>query len=104
MGSEVETPKKQMCRKRPGAALAREDPLEEDPDCYESVYERIETVVVQGEDEGDIIIETEQYEKSENIFEVQVEEGGVIIQEMPIIPEMTDTVVEEGIVEEDGIK
>ena len=89
-----------MCRRRPGTLQE----AVEDPDCYESVYERIETVVVQGEDEGDIIIETEQYEKSENIFEVQVEEGGVIIQEMPIIPEMTDTVVEEGIAEEDGIK
>ena len=98
--SNLRRHKKQMCRRRPGTL---QEPVE-DPDCYESVYERIETVVVQGEDEGDIIIETEQYEKSENIFEVQVEEGGVIIQEMPIIPEMTDTVVEEGIVEEDGIK
>ena len=91
-----------MCRKRPGAAVVRGDPLEEDQDCYESVYERIETVVLQGEDEGDIIIETEQYEKSE-MFEVEVQDGGVIIQEMPQVL-MQDSVVEEGIVEEDGIK
>ena len=101
--SNLRRHKKQMCRKRPGAILAR-DTLEEeeDQDCYESVYERIETVVVQGEDEGDIIIETEQYQKSE-MFEVEVQDGGVIIQEMPQVL-MQDSVVEEGIVEEDGIK
>ena len=59
-------------------------------------------MVLQGEDEGDIIIETEQYEKSE-MFEVEVQDGGVIIQEMPQVL-MQDSVVEEGIVEEDGIK
>jgi len=92
-----------MCRRRVGVV---QETMEEDQDCYEEVYERIETVVVQGEDEGDIIIETEQYEKSENMFEVQVQDGGVIIQEMPnvLIPDMPDTVVGEGIVEEDGIK
>ena len=100
--SNLRRHKKQMCRKRPGAAVVRGDPLEEDQDCYESVYERIETVVLQGEDEGDIIIETEQYEKSE-MFEVEVQDGGVIIQEMPQVL-MQDSVVEEGIVEEDGIK
>ena len=82
--------------------MVREETIEEEQDCYESVYERIETVVVQGEDEGDIIIETEQYQKSE-MFEVEVQDGGVIIQEMPQVL-MQDSVVEEGIVEEDGIK
>ena len=99
--SNLRRHKKQMCRRRPGVVTQE---IVEDQECYESVYERIETVVVQGEDEGDIIIETEQYEKSENMFEVQVDNGGVIIQEMPIIQDMSDTVVEEGIVEEDGIK
>ena len=32
------------------------------------LYERIETIVVQGEEEGDIVIETKQYEQSTKMF------------------------------------
>ena len=32
------------------------------------MYERIETIVVQGEEEGDIVIETKQYEQSTKMF------------------------------------
>eukprot|EP00092_Neocalanus_flemingeri_P023228 GFUD01025185.1.p1 GENE.GFUD01025185.1~~GFUD01025185.1.p1 ORF type:complete len:865 (+),score=198.60 GFUD01025185.1:50-2644(+) len=93
--SNLRRHKKAMCKLRPGAAVM------EDGD--EEIYERIETVVVQGEEEGDIIIETGEYEESHDIFEV---EDGVIIQEMPnvLIEDICDTVVEEGIVEDDGIK
>ena len=86
-----------MCKLRPGAPIIEESYEDEE------LYERIETVVVQGEDDGDIIIETGDYEESHDVFEV---EDGVIIQEMPnvLIEDICDTVVEEGIVEDDGIK
>jgi len=95
--SNLRRHKKAMCKLRPGA------PIMEEPDEDGELYERIETVVVQGEDEGDIIIETGEYEESHDVFEVQ---DGVIIQEMPnvMIEDICDTVVEEGIVEDDGIK
>eukprot|EP00090_Calanus_glacialis_P017859 TRINITY_DN27712_c0_g1_i1.p1 TRINITY_DN27712_c0_g1~~TRINITY_DN27712_c0_g1_i1.p1 ORF type:complete len:862 (-),score=195.38 TRINITY_DN27712_c0_g1_i1:91-2676(-) len=95
--SNLRRHKKAMCKLRPGAPIMEE--VDEDGE----LYERIETVVVQGEDEGDIIIETGEYEESHDIFEV---EDGVIIQEMPnvLIEDICDTVVEEGIVEDDGIK
>jgi len=95
--SNLRRHKKAMCKLRPGA------PVMEEGDEDGEVYERIETVVVQGEEEGDIIIETGEYEESHDIFEV---EDGVIIQEMPnvLIEDICDTVVEEGIVEDDGIK
>lgn len=95
--SNLRRHKKAMCKLRPGAPIIEESYEEEE------LYERIETVVVQGEDEGDIIIEAGEYEESHDVFEV---EDGVIIQEMPnvLIEDICDTVVEEGIVEDDGIK
>ena len=64
------------------------------------LYERIETVVVQGEEEGDIVIETEQYEQSTKMF---VDDDTVAIPDM-VTEIITGNVVEEGIVEVDGIK
>jgi len=95
--SNLRRHKKAMCKLRPGAPIIEESYEDEE------LYERIETVVVQGEDEGDIVIETGEYEESHDVFEVQ---DGVIIQEMPnvLIEDICDTVVEEGIVEDDGIK
>jgi len=92
--SNLRRHKKAMCKLRPGAPIIEEEG---------EMYERIETVVVQGEEEGDIVIEAGEYEESHDIFEV---EDGVIIQEMPnvLIEDICDTVVEEGIVEDDGIK
>jgi len=95
--SNLRRHKKTMCKLRPGAP-----PEEEEDEMEEGVYERIETVVVQDGDEGEIIIETEEYEFLEE---------GVVIENMPGVlidsigvDSVVDTVVEEGIVEDDGIK
>jgi len=66
------------------------------------LYERTETVVVLGVDEGDIIIETGEYKESHYVFKF---EDGVLIQERPIvmIEDICVAVVEDGIVEEDWI-
>ena len=56
-------------------------------------------------DEGEIIIETEEYEESEIFVE-----NGLLIETIPMDHHhhsqniLVDTAVEEGIVEEDGIK
>ena len=124
-----------MCKLRPGAP---QDQVDEEMGIEgeeEGVYERIETVVVQvtlvrfyslksyldffkatmlqwtliqDGDEGEIIIETEEYEES-GIFV----ENGLLIETIPLDHHhhvhsqdihLVDTTVEEGIVEEDGIK
>ena len=93
--------KKSMCKLRPGFKKQGQfnlvKCLNEDE---EELYERIETVVVQGEEEGDIIIETEQYEQSTKMF---VDDDTVTIPDM-MTEVITGDLVEEGIVEVDGIK
>jgi len=96
--SNLRRHKKAMCKLRPGVPIVEETIMDDG-----ELYEKIETVVVQGEEEGNIIIETREYEESHDVLEVK---NGVIIQEMPnvLIEDICDTVVEEGIVEDDGIK
>ena len=98
--------KKTMCKLRVGAKIP-ENQMEMDEE-DEEIYERIETVVVQCEDEGDIIIETEQYQKSNKMFTddntayILTDTSKVVVQEENV--QENENVVEEGIVEEDGIK
>ena len=93
--------KKSMCKLRPEFKKQGQfnllNNLNEDE---VELYERIETVVVQGEEEGDIVIETEQYEQSTKMF---VDDDTVAIPDM-VTEIITGNVVEEGIVEVDGIK
>lgn len=104
--SNLRRHKKSICKLRPGLKQEVQE-IQEDVkyDFGEGgVYERIETVVVAGEEEGDIIIEAGQYHQSDTMFEV---EDGVIIQAMPgvTIEDIAEHgVVEEGVVEDDGIK
>ena len=119
-----------MCKLRPGAPQDQEGEEVEVESEVEGIYERIETVVVQVNfvkknqnlilqvnaiqqcqfvshgilaqdgDEGEIIIETEGYEESEIFVE-----NGLLIEAIPMNQNiLVDTTVEEGIVEEDGIK
>ena len=120
-----------MCKLRPGAPQDQEGEEVEVESEMEGIYERIETVVVQVNfeekkiqnlilqvnaiqqcqfvshgilaqdgDEGEIIIETEGYEESEIFVE-----NGLLIEAIPMNQNiLVDTTVEEGIVEEDGIK
>lgn len=89
-----------MCKLRPGAPQDQEGEEVEVESEVEGIYERIETVVVQDGDEGEIIIETEGYEESEIFVE-----NGLLIEAIPMNQNiLVDTTVEEGIVEEDGIK
>ena len=93
--------KKSMCKLRPGFKKQGQFNLIKGRNEDEvELYERIETVVVQGEEEGDIIIETEQYEQSTKMF---VDDNTVAIPDM-MTEIITADVVEEGIVEVDGIK
>ena len=94
--------KKAMCKLRPGfkrkGTFNMLENLNEDE---EELFERIETVVVAGEDGGDITIETEQYEQSSRMF---VDDDSVAIPDLVTEIITADQVVEEGIVEVDGIK
>ena len=91
-----------MCKLRPGfkrkGTFNMLENLNEDE---EELFERIETVVVAGEDGGDITIETEQYEQSSRMF---VDDDSVAIPDLVTEIITGDQVVEEGIVEVDGIK
>jgi len=102
--SNLRRHKKTMCKVRQGAStIFEEESKDEEQENENDIYEQIETVIVQREEEGDIIIETENYDGNTDMFEIQ---NGVIIHEMSnvLIEDIHDTVVEEGIVEDDGIK
>ena len=94
--------KKTMCRLRPGGVKMNktEEAVTEEAE----VYERIETVVVQGED--GVIIETAHAQYEESGGAMFVEDGIRILPDVFVHEEavMAEDIVEEGIVEEDGIK
>ena len=94
--------KKTMCRLRPGGVKLNktEEAVTEEAE----VYERIETVVVQGED--GVIIETAHAQYEETGGAMFVEDGIRILPDVFVHEEavMAEDIVEEGIVEEDGIK
>jgi len=101
--SNLRRHKKNMCKLRSGAPLDQGDDglggeVEEG-----GIYETIETVVVQDGDEGEIIIETEGYEENQIFVD-----NGLLMETIPMSHHsqnvMIETTVEEGIVEEDGIK
>ena len=94
--------KKTMCRLGPGGVKLNktEEAITEEAE----VYERIETVVVQGED--GVIIETAHAQYEETGGAMFVEDGIRILPDVFVHEEavMAEDIVEEGIVEEDGIK